>query len=49
MTTESIYRVTFVKGPQTSIIPIKARDVDHAMRIAKSMSLGLVVRIEHAL
>ena len=45
MNTESIYKVTMVDGPQTSIMPIKARDTDHAMRIAKSMGLGQVVNI----
>ena len=46
MRTESIYKVTMVKGPQTSIMPIKARDEAHAVRIAQNMGLGLVVRVE---
>ena len=46
MIRESIYKVTLVKGPQTSIMPIKARDEAHAVRIAQHMGLGLVVRVE---
>ena len=49
MRTESIYKVTMVKGPQTSIMPIKARDEVHAVRIAQNMGLGLVVRVTLAL
>ena len=45
---ESIYRVTLVKGPQTSIMPIKARDEAHAVRIAQNMGLGLVVGVDFA-
>jgi hypothetical protein len=45
---ESIYKVTLVKGPQTSIMPIKARDEAHAVRIAQNMDLGLVVKVEFA-
>jgi len=48
MNEESIYKVTLVKGPQTSIMPIKARDEAHAVRIAQHMGLGLVVRVEFA-
>jgi hypothetical protein len=43
---ESIYKVTLVDGPQTSIMPIKARDEAHAVRIAQNMGLGLVVKVE---
>jgi hypothetical protein len=46
MKNESIYKVTLVKGPQTSIMPIKARDEAHATRIAQNMGLGLVVKVE---
>ena len=46
MIRESIYKVTLVDGPQTSIMPIKARDEAHATRIAQHMGLGLVVRVE---
>ncbi len=46
MKTESIYKVTMVDGPQMSIIPIKAYDEAHATRIARTMNLGLVVRVE---
>ena len=45
---ESIYKVTLVNGPQTSIMPIKARDEAHAVRIAQNMGLGLVVRVDFA-
>jgi hypothetical protein len=45
MNTESIYKVTLVDGPQTSIMPIKARNSAHAMRIANRMGLGQVVNI----
>ena len=48
MKNESIYKVTLVKGPQTSIMPIKARDASHATRIASNMGLGLVVKVEFA-
>jgi hypothetical protein len=48
MNEESIYKVTLVEGPQTSIMPIKARDEAHAVRIAQHMGLGLVVRVEFA-
>ena len=48
METESIYKVTLAKGPQTSIMPIKARDEAHAVRIAQNMDLGLVVKVEFA-
>ena len=48
METESIYKVTLAKGPQTSIMPIKARDEAHAVRIAQNMGLGLVVRVDFA-
>ena len=37
-----------VNGPQTSIMPIKAYDEAHAVRIARNMNLGLVVRVEFA-
>ena len=37
-----------VNGPQTSILPIKARDEAHAVRIAQNMGLGLVVGVEFA-
>jgi len=46
MKNENIYKVTLVKGPQTSIMPIKARDESHAVRIASNMDLGLVVKVE---
>jgi hypothetical protein len=45
---ESIFRVTLTKGPQTSIMPIKAMDASHASRIAANMGLGLVVKVEFA-
>ena len=48
MRTESIFKVTMVDGPQTSIMPIKACDEAHALRIAQNMNLGLVVRVEFA-
>ena len=48
LNTESIYKVTLVEGPQTSIMPIKARDEAHAVRIAQNMGLGLVVKVEFA-
>jgi len=48
MKNENIYRVTMVNGPQTSILPIKARDEAHAVRIAQNMGLGLVVGVEFA-
>ena len=35
-----------VNGPQTSIMPIKAHDEAHAVRIAQNMDLGLVVKVE---
>ena len=46
MKNENIYRVTLGNGPQTSIMPIKARDVDHAIRIAKGMRLGRVIKVQ---
>jgi hypothetical protein len=46
MTNENIYRVTIGNGPLTSIMPIKARDVDHAIRIAKGMRLGRVIKVQ---
>ena len=49
MRTESIYKVTIIDGPQTSIMPIKARDEAHAVRIAQNMGLGLVVKVTLAL
>ena len=49
MKKENIYKVTLVDGPTTSIIPIKAYDHDHAMRIAQNMGLtahlGRVVKV----
>jgi len=48
MIKEAIYTVTLVDGPQTSIMPIKAYDEAHAIRIAQHMGLGLVVRVQHA-
>ena len=45
---ESIYKVTMIDGPTTAIMPIKAYDASHAVRIASNMSLGLVVRVELA-
>ena len=45
---ESIYKVTMIDGPTTAIMPIKARDEAHAVRIARNMGLGLVVRVEFA-
>ena len=49
MRTESIYRVTMIDGPQTSIMPIKAYDAEHAVRIASRMGLGVVVKVDIAL
>jgi hypothetical protein len=46
MNEENIYRVTIGNGPLTSIMPIKARDVDHAIRIAKGMRLGRVIKVQ---
>ena len=48
MIKENIYTVTMVDGPQTSIIPIKARNASHAVRIASNMGLGLVVNVNFA-
>ena len=45
MKTESIYKVTMIDGPQTSIMPIKAYDEEHAVRIAANMGLGLPLYI----
>ena len=44
---ESIYRVTIGNGPLTSIMPIRARDVGHAIRIAKGMRLGRVIKVQY--
>ena len=49
MKTESIYKVTMIDGPQTSIMPIKAYDAEHAVRIASRMGLGVVVKVDIAL
>ena len=46
MKNESIYKVTLIDGPTTAILPIKAYDHDHAMRIANNMGLGRVVKVE---
>jgi len=46
LNTESIYKVTLVDGPTTAIIPIKAYDASHAVRIASNMGLGLVVKVD---
>ena len=43
-TEEKIYKVTMVDGPTTAIMPIKAYDAEHAVRIASN--LGLNMRIE---
>lgn len=45
---ESIFKVTMIDGPTTAVMPIKAYDHDHAMRIAQRMSLGQVVKVEFA-
>ena len=45
MKNENIYNVTLIDGPTTAIIPIKAYDASHAVRIASRMGLGLVVRV----
>ena len=48
-TEEKIYKVTMIDGPQTSIMPIKAYDAEHAVRIASRMGLGVVVKVDIAL
>ena len=48
MSIENIYKVTLVDGPTTAIMPIKARDAEHAVRIAANMGLGLVVKVDFA-
>ena len=48
MKNENIYRVTLVDGPTTAITPIKARDFQHATRIASRMGLGVVCAVEFA-
>jgi hypothetical protein len=45
MKNDNIYKVTMVDGPTTAIMPIKARDAAHAVRIAAN--LGLNMRIEN--
>jgi hypothetical protein len=47
-TEEKIFKVTMIDGPTTAVMPIKAYDHDHAMRIAQRMSLGQVVKVEFA-
>ena len=44
--TKSIYKVTLIDGPIQATMPIEADDEAHAVRIAQSMGLGLVVRVE---
>ena len=48
MKTENIFKVTMIDGPTTAIIPIKARDAEHAVRIARNIGLGMVVRVDFA-
>jgi hypothetical protein len=48
MKNENIYKVTLVDGPTTAIMPIKARDFQHATRIASRMGLGVVCAVEFA-
>ena len=48
MNEENIYKVTLVDGPTTAIIPIKAYDAAHAVLIANTMGLGLVVKVDFA-
>jgi hypothetical protein len=45
---ENIYKVTLIDGPTTAIMPIKARDFQHATRIASRMGLGVVCAVEFA-
>lgn len=46
---ESIYKVTLVDGPSTAILPIKARDAEHAVRIASNLELDMrIVRVDLA-
>ena len=47
-TEEKIFKVTMIDGPTTAIMPIKAYDHDHAMRIARNMGLGEVAKVELA-
>ncbi len=44
MNEENIYKVTMIDGPTTAILPIKARDASHAVRIASNLELNM--RIE---
>ena len=48
MKSENIYKVTLVSGPVSAIIPIKAYDASHAVRIASTHHLGMVVKVELA-
>jgi len=41
MKKESIYKVTLVDGPASAIMPIKAYDAAHAVRIAASLELDM--------
>ena len=43
MTNENIYKVTLVDGPTTAILPIKAYDAAHAVRIAANLELNMRV------
>ena len=45
MKKESIYKVTLVDGPVSAVMPIKAYDEAHAVRIAANMGLGMVVKV----
>ena len=45
MNDEKNFKVTLVKGPQTSIMPIKAPSAEHAVAIASTMGLGTVVKV----
>ena len=45
MNDEKNFKVTLVKGPQTSIMPIKALSAEHAVAIASTMGLGTVVKV----
>jgi hypothetical protein len=45
MNNEKNFTVTLVKGPQTSIMPIKALSTEHAVAIACQMGLGTVVSV----
>ena len=44
MNAESTYRVPLTDGPTTAVLPIKAYDAAHAVRIAANLELNM--RIE---